>query len=165
MTKLLTEWDPRLKRKPPMLAEAKMEQTHRCKKEGGGGRSRYARSGLEAHRFSSHSQAPAGLVRRLGRYRSLRPRHIAAAEGQASDARRGPVVGQVPRAIVSWRFSPRGSSIVGGGSERYQTKLQVHGWMYGLPRLRPPDELVRRRQLRRVQSGNGRRKAYRYFKP
>jgi hypothetical protein len=54
----------------------------------------------------------------------------------------------------------------GRGIGEIRDELQAHGWMYALTALSGTlMDLVRKRQLRRVQSGDGKKKVYRYFRP
>lgn len=166
MTKLLTEWDPRLKRKPPMLAEAKMDILTDARKKAEAAVADMPDPDLKRTAFQVILKHLLDQSAASGGTGASGPRHIAAARGQASDARRGPVSrpGSTSDRILA--LLAEGFFDSGRGIGEIRDELQVHGWMYGLTAISGPlMKLVRRRQLRRVQSGNGRRKAYRYFKP
>lgn len=54
----------------------------------------------------------------------------------------------------------------GRGIGEIRDELQAHGWMYALTALSGPlRQLVRRRELRRVQFHEGKKKTFKYFKP
>jgi len=72
--------------------------------------------------------------------------------------------GSVSERILSLRdggFLDPGRSI-----GEIRNELQAHGWMYAVTALSGPlMKLVRQRELRRVQSNDGGKKVFRYFKP
>ena len=54
----------------------------------------------------------------------------------------------------------------GRGIGEIRDELQAHGWMYALTALSGTlMNLVRSRQLRRVQSNDGKKKTFKYFRP
>jgi hypothetical protein len=54
----------------------------------------------------------------------------------------------------------------GRGIGEIRDELQAHGWMYALTAISGPlMKLVRQRQLRRMMSGEGKKKNFKYFNP
>jgi hypothetical protein len=64
------------------------------------------------------------------------------------------------------RLQADGFFEAGRGIGEIRDELQAHGWMYQLTAISGPlMKLVRLRSLKRLQSGEGKRKVYRYFNP